>query len=58
MIMLVAENTESEVVGIRNVNKIVITEKSVIGNRPSDFWFYEVGFVKRIIGKCRKDVGI
>ena len=29
MIVLIAENTEPKVVGVRNVDKIVVTEKSV-----------------------------
>jgi hypothetical protein len=58
MIVLVAENSESKVVSVGNVDKIVMSEKSVRSNGPSGLRFCEVSLVKRVFGKCRQDVRI
>ena len=58
VVMLVAENTELEVVGVRNVDKVVMTEEAIRSNRPMGLRFFLVGDVKRVIGKCGQDIGI
>ena len=57
MIMLVAENAEPEVVGVGNIDEVIVTEVTIGINGPSGLRFLEVGNVKGIIGECGQDVG-
>ena len=55
VVMLVVENSELEVIGIGDVYETIM-EKSVGSDRPAELQFFEVGNVKRVIGKCGKDI--
>ena len=58
VVMLVAENTEPEVIRVRNVDKVIMTEEAVRSNKPAGLRFFLMGNVKRVIGKCRQDIGV
>ena len=58
VVMLVAENLEPEVVGIGGVYETVVAEKSITSDWLAGLRFFEVGNVKRVIGKCGKDVQV
>jgi hypothetical protein len=45
MIMLVAENAESKVIRVGNMNEVIVAEESVRSYRPSGLRFCEVGGV-------------
>ena len=51
MVMFVMENTEPEVVSIRNINEAVMAEKSVSGNGPTGLRFFRLSLVQGIIRK-------
>ena len=52
MVMLVVENTELEVIGVWNIDEVVLTEESIRGDRPTGLRFCLVGNVEGVIGKC------
>ena len=58
VVVFVMENTEPEVVGIGNVDKVVVTEESIRSNRPTGLRFLIVSNEKWVIRKCGEDVGI
>ena len=58
VVMLVAESMEPEVIRVQNVDKVIVTEEAVRSNGPAGLRFFLVGDVKRVIGKCRQDIGV
>src|SRR5271168_2771574 len=56
MIMLVAENTEPEIVGVRNIDEIVVTEKSVRSKGPTRLRFFKLGLVEWVGNQSRKNI--
>ena len=58
VIVLVVENTEPEVIGVRNIDKVVMTEETIRSNGPAGLRFFLVGNVKRVVGKCGQDVDV
>ena len=58
MVMLVAENVELEVIRVWNIDEVIVTEEAVRSNGPAGLRFFLVGDVKRVIGKCRQDIGV
>ena len=56
VVMLVAENSEPEVIGIGDIYETIVAEKSIGSDWPVGLQFFEVGNVKRIVGKCGKDI--
>ena len=56
--MLVAEDSELQVVRVRDVDEVIMTEESVRGNRPLGLQFCLVGKEKRVVGECGQDVRI
>ena len=56
VVVLVAENLELEVIGVGDVYETIVAEKSVRSDWPVGLRFFEVANVKRVIGKCGKDI--
>ena len=56
--MPVAEDSEPQVIRVRDVDEVIMTEESVRGNGPSGLQFCLVGKEKRVVGECSQDVGI
>ena len=58
MIMLVAEDSEPEVISVRNIDEVIMSEKTICSNGPSGLRILKVGNVERVGGDCRDDVGV
>ena len=58
MIMLVAEDSELEVVIVGNINEVIMSEKTICSNGPSGLRILKVGNIERVGRKCGKDVGV
>ena len=58
MIMLVAEDSEPEVVSVRNIDEVIMSEKTICSNRPSGLQILKVGNIERVGWKCGEDVGV
>ena len=58
MIVLVAEDLEPEVISVRNINEVILSEKTICSNGPSGLWILKVGNVERVGGDCGEDVGV
>ena len=56
--MLVAEDSEPQVIRVGDVDEVIMTEESVRGNGPSGLWVCLVGKEKRVVRECGQDVGI
>ena len=56
MIMLVAEDSELEVVSVGDINEVIMLE--ICSNGPSGLRILKVGNIERVGGKCREDVGV
>ena len=56
--MLVAEDSEPQVIRVWDVDKVIMTEESIRSNGPSGLRFCLVGEEKRVIRECSQDVGI
>ena len=56
--MLVAEDSELQVVRVRDVNEVIMTEESIRSNGLLGLRFCLVGEEKRVVGECGQDVGI
>ena len=52
VVMLVAENAELEVIGVRNIDEIVLTEKPIRSDGPAGLRICLVGNEEGVIGKC------
>ena len=50
--MLVAEDSEPQVVRVGDVDEVIMTEESVRSNGPSGLQFCLVGEEKRVVGEC------
>ena len=49
--MLVSKDAKSEVIGVGNIDKVVMAEKTVGSDRPTGFRVFELGSVERVCGK-------
>ena len=58
MIVLVAEDLEPEVVSVRNIDEVIMSEKTICSNGPSGLRILKVGNVERVGRKCGEDVGV
>ena len=58
MVMLVAENTESKVVRVGDVDEIILSEKTIGSNGPSGLRFFEMGLVEWVVGESGNDVRV
>ena len=58
MIMLVAEDSELEVVSVRDINEVIMSEKTICSNGPSGLRILKMGNIERVGGKCGEDVGV
>ena len=58
VVVFISEDTEPEVVGVRDVDEIVVMEESVRSNRPMGLQFLIVSNEEWVIWKCGEDVGI
>ena len=58
MIMLVAEDSEPEVVSVGNIDEVIMSEKTICSNGPSGLWILKVGNIERVGQKCGEDVGV
>ena len=58
MVMLVAEDTEPEVIRVRNIDEVIMAEESVRSNGPARLRLFLMGNVKRVIGKCGQDIRV
>ena len=58
MIMLVAEDSEPEVVSVGNINEVIMSEKTIFSNGPLGLQILKVGNIERVGGKCGEDVGV
>ena len=58
VVMLVAENTEPEVIRVRNEDKVIVTEEAVRSNGPAGLRFFLMGNVKKVIRKYGQDIGV
>ena len=58
VVVLVTEDTEPEIVGIRDVDQVVVTEEPVRSNGPTGLRFLIVSNEEWVIWKCGEDVGI
>ena len=56
--MLVAENSESEVVNVGDIDEIIMSEESIGCNRPSGLRFFLMRNEEGVVGKCGQDVGV
>ena len=56
--MLVAEDSEPEVVSVRNIDEVIMSEKTICSNRPSGLQILKVGNIERVGGDCREDVRV
>ena len=50
--MLVAEDLEPQVVRVRDVDEVIMTEEPIRGNGPLGLWFCLVGEEKRVVREC------
>ena len=58
MIMLVAEDSELEVISVRNINEVIMSEKTICSNGPSGLQIIKVGNIERVGGDCGEDVRV
>ena len=58
MIMLVAEDSEPEAVSVRNIDEVIMSEKTICSNGPSGLRVLKVGNVERVGQKCGEDVRV
>ena len=58
VVVLVAENAEPEVIRVRDIDEVIMTEEAVRSNGPTGLRFFLVGNVKRVIWKCGQDIGV
>ena len=58
VVVLVAENLEPEVIGVGDVYETIVAEKSIRSDWPVGLQFFEVANVKRVVGKCGKDIRV
>ena len=56
--MLVAEDSELEVVSVGNINEVIMSEKTICSNGPSGLRILKVGNIERVSGDCGEDVGV
>ena len=58
MVMLVAEDSEPEVVSVGDINEVIMSEKTICSNGPSGLRILKMGKIERVGGKCGEDVGV
>ena len=58
MIMLVVEDSEPEVVSVRNINEVIMSEKTICSNGPSGLRILKMGNIERVSRECREDVRV
>ena len=58
MIMLVAEDSELEVITVRNIDEVIMSEKTICSNGPLGLWILKVGNIERVGRDCGEDVGV
>ena len=58
MVMLVAEDSEPEVVSVGDINEVIMSEKTICSNRPLGLQILKMGNIERVSGKCGEDVGV
>ena len=58
MVMLVAEDSEPEVVSVGDINEVIMSEKTICSNGPSGLRILKVSNIERVGGKCGEDVRV
>ena len=58
VVVLVTEYTESEVVCVRNVNEVIVTEETIRSNGPTELWVFEVSNIDWVVRESSEDVSI
>ena len=58
VVMLMAEDSETEVGGVGNVDTSIVEEITCIVNRPAGIWILQEGKVSRVGRKSGEDVGV
>ena len=58
VVVLMAEDSETEVGGVRNIDMSIVEEITCIINRPAGIQILQEGKVSRVSRKSREDVGV